>query len=204
MLVALAVTSTAMDATSASCEDSSLVQRRKSKVSESVSSLEHAEEVLLQLRHMAMLATRATTTTPPNTSVPNYTVFRLDEEASEATLQMINSSMESFLDQVNTSFHNDLKEIDSFIQSAKDCNTDLVDQQSNLSLNVTSVNDNVVAAETQHDQCRVSENVTYRANLTAFNAFKSKLDFQLERADPTVSQEANRKQQELWKAKVLE
>eukprot|EP00435_Cladocopium_sp_Y103_P016495 s1881_g4.t1 len=170
------------------CEDSSFVQLQKSNhfmgnLVSSIGTLEHAEELQVWLRQMAMLKVA----NGSNTSArPNYTVFKLDENASEATLQMITDSMQSFLDQVNTSHRNDLQEIQFLLENAKACNQDLRDQQVNLDLNVTSVNDNVVAAEIQHDLCRVSENQTYNPNVTAFNALKSTVDTQLQRADPAV------------------
>eukprot|EP00435_Cladocopium_sp_Y103_P024305 s864_g5.t5 len=178
VLAAVVVASTATE--SRSCEDSSLVQLRKSNLVTNgsiVGSLKHSEELAVQLRHMAMV--KAT-----NGSVqPNYTVFRLDENASETTLQIINDSMNTFLDQVNISFHNDLQEIHILIQNGKECNQELSDRQEELGLNVTSVNDNVVAAEAQHDECRTSENFSYHANVTAFDALKSKVDLQLQRVD---------------------
>ena len=118
----------------------------------------------------------------------NYTVFQLDENASEATLQIINNSMESFLEQVNTSFHNDLWEIELLIQNAEECNQDLFNQTAALNLNVTSVNDSVATAENQHDLCRIEQNTTYNENVTAFNALKSKVDSQLQRIDLDESQ----------------
>lgn len=180
MVLAVVVASTA---TSRSCEDSSLVQLRKSKLAMNASilgSLEHSEELVAQLRQMAMLkAAKATN----GSSQPNYTVFRLDENASETTLQIINDSMNTFLYQVNMSFHNDLQEIQMIVQNANECNQELSDQQAALGLNVTSVNDNVVAAESQHDLRRASENSTYQANVTAFDALKSKVDLQLQRVN---------------------
>ena len=181
-LAAMCVASTATGF--ASCEESNLVQLRKSNLvtNRIAGSLEHAEELVVQLRQLAMGKAS-------NGSLqPNYTVFRLDENASETTLQMINDSMETFLEQVNTSFHNDLQEIQMFIQNANECNQELSDRQEDLGLNVTSVNGNVVALEEDHDVCRASENFTYHANLTAFNALKSRVDLQLQRAEEDESQ----------------
>lgn len=165
---------------SRTCEDSSLVQLRTSKLvmnGSILGSLEHSEELAVQLRQMAMVKASH------GSVQPNYTVFRLDENASETTLQIVNDSMNTFLDQVNVSFHNDLQEIQLIIQNANECNQELSDEQAALGLNVTSVNDNVVAAEAQHDLCRVSENSTYHANVTAFDALKSTVDLQLQRVD---------------------
>ena len=181
MVLAIASLATA----SSSCEDSSFVHLRTSKRGTNGmirGPLEHSEELALQLRQLAMV--KAT-----NGSVqPNYTVFRLDENASVTTLQIINDSMNTFLDQVNMSFHNDLQEIQMIIQNANECNQELSDQKAALGLNVTSVNDNVVVAEAQHDVCRASENSTYHANVTAFDALKSKVDSQLQRVDQHEAQ----------------
>jgi hypothetical protein len=194
VLASLAMASSATSSTS--CEDPSLVQVRTSnfltsKISKT-SSLEHAEELVVHLRQMAM----DKVTKGRNGSVQlNYTVFQLDENASEATLQIINNSMESFnnsmesfLEQVNTSFHNDLREIELLIQNAEECNQDLFNQTAALNLNVTSVNDSVATAENQHDLCRIEQNATYNENVTAFNALKSKVDSQLQRIDLDESQ----------------
>ena len=184
----LASLAMASAATSSSREAPSLVQVRESnfltKISKT-SSLEHAEELVVHLRQMAM----AKVTKGRNGSVqPNYTVFQLDENASEATLQIINNSMASFLEQVNTSFHNDLREIELLVQNAEECNQDLFDQTAALNLNVTSVNASVVAAENQHDLCRIEQNATNNQNVTTFNALKSKVDSQLQRIDLDESQ----------------
>ena len=184
----LASLAMASAATSSSREAPSLVQVRESnfltKISKT-SSLEHAEELVVHLRQMAM----AKVTKGRNGSVqPNYTVFLLDENASEATLQIINDSMASFLEQVNTSFHNDLREIELLVQNAEECNQDLFDQTAALNLNVTSVNASVVAAENQHDLCRIEQNATNNQNVTTFNALKSKVDSQLQRIDLDESQ----------------
>ena len=196
VLAAVVVGNTATGSTS--CEDSSLVQLRKSNLltNKIVGSLEHTEELAVQLRQMAMVkASKASVQ-------PNYTVFQLDENASETTLQIINDSMETFLEQVNTSFHNDLQEIQMFIQNANECNQELFDQQEDLGLNVTSVNGNVVALEEDHDVCRASENFTYHANLTAFNALKSRVDLQLQRAEEEESQ-ANRRTKHIFEVKTM-
>ena len=151
----------------ASCEESNLVQLRKSNLvtNRIAGSLEHAEELVVQLRQLAMGKAS-------NGSLqPNYTVFRLDENASETTLQIINDSMETFLEQ-------------------------------DLGLNVTSVNGNVVALEEDHDVCRASENFTYHANLTAFNALKSRVDLQLQRAEEEESQ-ANRRTKHIFEVKTM-
>ena len=124
-----------------------------------------------------------------NGSVPlNYTVFELDENASVVTWQIINNSMESFLEQVNTSFHNDLREIELLSQNADECNQDLFNQTAALNLKATSVNDSVATAENQHDMCRIEQNAAYNENVTAFNALKSKVDSQLQRIDLDESQ----------------
>ena len=190
VLASLALASSATSSTSR--EDPSLVQVRTSnfltsKISK-ISSLEHAEELVVHLRQMAMDKVTKVTKGRNGSVQPDYTVFRLDENASEATLQIINNSMESFLEQVNTSFHNDLREIELLIQNAKECNQDLFNQTAALNLNVTSVNDSVVTAENQHDLCRIEQNATYNENVTAFNALKSKVDSQLQRIDLDESQ----------------
>ena len=148
--------------------------------------LEHAEKLGNRLRRMAMAKAEKATN---NSVVPNYTVFRLDENESEATLQIVVDSMNTFLDQVNTSFHNDLQEIQYLIQNAEACNEDLSNQTTDL--NVTSVNDNVVAAETSHDLCRISEKIAFDDNVTASDALASTVDQQLARAAPNATGEAN-------------
>ena len=153
--------------------------------------LKHAEELEHRLRQMAMGKVKGSKGSKGSkgaigSAQPDYTVFRLDENESEATLQIITDSMQAFLDQVNTSFQNDLLEIQYMIQTAERCNDVLLEQQETLNLNVTSVNDDVVAAEHSHDQCRVAEKVTYDANVSALNELKIKLDSQLNRADPVA------------------
>eukprot|EP00435_Cladocopium_sp_Y103_P042527 s1366_g11.t1 len=77
-----------------------------------------------------------------------------------------------------------------FIQNAKECNQELSDQQEKLGLNVTSVNDSVVAAQTSHGLSRISEKFTYDGNVTAFKALQSTV-VQLASANPNASGEAN-------------
>lgn len=137
----------------------------------------NAKELEVRLRKMAVAkATNGSVKT-------NYTVFQLNESDSEATLQIINNSMTSFLDQVNTSFHIDLQEIQDLIENAEACNDDLSAEQTRLGLSVTAVNQDVVDAEIAHDQCREQQQDTYTANVTAFDALRNTIEGQLDRID---------------------
>lgn len=132
----------------------------------------------MHLHDMAMTALAANTT--------HYTVFQLAEPDAMNTLQTIQDSMTSILEEVNQSVYQDLQEVELLFSGAADCNARLAEE----GVNPIAVAENVISAGLEHDNCR-SEPTNIRSirnsecdNLqktfeNAFCAFRSDFDSRL-------------------------
>ena len=95
----------------------------------------------MHVHDMAMTALAASTT--------DYTVFQLAEPDAMNTLQTIQDSMTSILEEVNKSVYQDLQEVELLISVAADCNARLAEQ----GVNPIAVAEDVVSAGLEHDHC---------------------------------------------------